>query len=271
MLLAQLTDTHILDPGFSGERFVDNNDRLKKAVASLNAETVRPDAVLATGDLTDTGSKVEMELLAELLAPLEMPVFPIPGNHDRRETFRTTFDMPWATDDSHIGWVVEFDGLTVIGLDTLLPGSHGGHVDSERLDWLQSVLDDTGNAPAAIAMHHPPFDSGIHWMDEMGLDGRDGFVDLVAQYPNLNRIFCGHIHRPLVSSVGGALTTVCLSTVQHVHLDLHPASTVELIRDPVGYQLHQFDGSDWVTHNRYIETGESPIAPDWADAATTRS
>ncbi len=268
MLLAQLTDTHILDPASTSERFVDNNDRLAKAVAALNAETVRPDAVLATGDLTDTGSAVEMDLLADLLAPLEIPLLPIPGNHDRRETFRTTFDMPWATEDSHVGWVTELNGLTIIGLDTLLPGEHGGVVDDERLAWLRSALDDTGDRPAVIAMHHPPFDSGIHWMDEMGLAGRDAFIELVGQYTNLNRIFCGHIHRPLVASVGGAVTTVCLSTVQHVQLDLDPAATVEVIRDPVGYQLHRFSGGTWVTHNRYIETGELPITPAWAESAT---
>lgn len=268
MLLAQLTDTHILDPAFDGERFVDNNDRLAKAVAALNQENVRPDAVLATGDMTDTGSAVEMALLAELLAPLEIPLLPVPGNHDRRETFRTTFDMPWATDDSHLGWVVELDGLTIIGVDTLIPGEHGGRVDDERLEWLTASLDDTGDRPTAIAMHHPPFASGIHWMDEMGLDGRDRFVELVGRYPNLTRIFCGHIHRPLVATVGGAVATVCLSTVQHVQLDLSPDAEVALIRDPVGYQLHQFDGVTWVTHNRYIETGEGPIIPSWAQSAT---
>lgn len=268
MLLAQLTDTHVLDPASDTERFVDNNERLAMAVAGLNAENVRPDAVLATGDLTDTGSELEMGLLAELLAPLEIPLLPLPGNHDRRDTFRATFDMPWATEDSHLGWVVELDGLTVIGLDTLIPGSHGGRVDDERLAWLEQALDDVGDRPVAIAMHHPPFASGIGWMDKMGLDGRDRFAELVGRYPNVGRIFCGHIHRPLVSSVGGAVATVCLSTVQHVQLDLAPAADVAVIRDPVGYQLHQFDGVGWVTHNRYIDTGEDPIAPAWAQAPT---
>ena len=268
MLLAQLTDTHILDPNFDGERYVDNNDRLATAVAALNRETVRPDVVLATGDLTDTGSPAEMALLLDLLAPLEIPLLPLPGNHDRRDTFRTSFDMPWATDDSHVGWVVERGGVVLIGVDTLLPGSHGGLIDDERLEWLGAALDHAGDRPAAIAMHHPPFDSGIHWMDAMGLDGRERFAEVVSERPNLTRIFCGHLHRPMVSSVGGVTTTVGLSTVQHVQLDLSPAATVELIRDPVGYQLHQFDGTAWVTHNRYIDTGEQPITPGWAAAPT---
>lgn len=263
MLLAQLTDTHILDPDAPVERYVDNNDRLARAVERLNAETVKPEAVLATGDLTDHGSETEMELLVDLLAPLDVPVLPLPGNHDARDTFRASFDMPWATEDSHLGWVVDLSELRIIGLDTLLPGSHGGLFDDEREQWLRAALADSVG-PTAIAMHHPPFDCGVRWMDKMHLEGRERFVDLVAEHGQVTRIFCGHYHRPLVSTVAGVTTTVGLSTVQHIELDLSPEAEVAVICDPVGYQLHHFDGSNWVTHNRFIETGEEPIRPGWA-------
>lgn len=266
MLLAQLTDTHILDPEADVERYVDNNERLAMAVARLNAESVRPEAVLATGDLTDHGSEVEMALLADLLAPLEVPVLALPGNHDRRDTFRTTFDMPWVTDDSHLGWVVDLSELRIIGLDTLRPGSHGGLFDAERELWLRGALAESAGRPTAIAMHHPPFDSGVGWMDSMHLEGRERFVDLVSGHDHVTRIFCGHYHRPLTSTIGGVTTTVGLSTVQHIELDLAPNAAVGVIRDPVGYQLHHFDGVNWVTHNRYIDTGEEPIRPGWAAA-----
>ncbi|MEM7276391.1 MAG: metallophosphoesterase [Actinomycetota bacterium] len=264
MLLAQLTDTHVLDPASPTERFVDNNARLAAAVAALNAENVRPDVVIATGDLTDNGSEIEMKLVAELLEPLEIPLLPLPGNHDTRETFRATFDMPWATDDGHLGWTVEVGDVTIVGVDTLLPGSHGGRFDEDRAIWLDGVLSDTADRSVVVGMHHPPFESGIHWMDEMALEGRDRFAEVIAGHDHVVRILCGHIHRPLVATIGGVTTTVCLSTVQHVQLNLEPAAPVELIRDPVGYQLHHFDGNNWVTHNRYIETGEGPIRPTWA-------
>ncbi len=261
MLLAQITDTHIVDPATDAELFVDNNQRLALAVARLNAETIRPEAVLATGDLTENGTVAEMRALAELLDPLNIPVLALPGNHDRRSTFRDTFHMPWATDDGHLGWVVDLSELRVIGLDTVVPDSDRGLLDAERSRWLADALDEAGDRPTAIAMHHPPFHSGIHWMDAMPLDGMDTFSQIVAGRKNLTRIFCGHLHRPLVSTVGGVTTTVGISTVVHVELNLDPAAPVELIRDPVGYQLHRFDGTHWVTHTRYIDTGEVPIRP----------
>ena len=263
LLLAQLTDTHVFDPDNSSDFFVDNNARLAAAVAAINAESVRPDAVIATGDLTDTGSATEMSLLAQLLAPLEVPLLPLPGNHDRRDSFRATFDMPWATTGSHLGWVFALDDLNVIGVDTLLPGSHGGLFDAERAAWLDQTLRDHPNRPAIIAMHHPPFASGILWMDEMGLEGRDRFAEVVAGHDHVVRILCGHLHRPMTTTVGGVTTTVGLAPVHHVQLNLDPTAPIELILDPVGYQLHNFDGHNWVTHTRHIATGSQPFQPDW--------
>ncbi len=276
MLLAQLTDTHVIDPGdpkAAADMLVDNNDRLAKAVARLNAETVKPEVILATGDLTDNGSPAEMDLLMELLAPLDAPVLALPGNHDRRETFRDAFDMPWATTDSHLSWVTDVGGLRIIGLDTLLPGSHGGLFDEERQRWLTDVLHDSGDRPTVIAMHHPPFLSGVQWMDTMRLKGLELFAEIVARRSNVVRVLCGHLHRPLTTSVAGVTTTVGLSTIHHIELDLSPEARVEIIQDPPGYQLHnvgfeQGDGVDtvssWVTHIRYIDTGYQPMAPEWS-------
>lgn len=264
MLLAQLTDTHIVDPAADSELVVDNNARLAMAVARLNAETVQPEMILATGDMTDNGTPVEMDVLAELLAPLRAPVLALPGNHDVRETFRTAFDMPWATEDSHLSWAVDVGDLHIIGLDTVRPGSHGGLFDEERQRWLTDALDASGDRPTVIAMHHPPFLSGIHWMDTMRLDGLEVFADVVGRRSNVIRILCGHLHRPLTATIGGVTTTVGPSTIHHVELNLAPDAPIEVIQDPAGYQLHNITGATWVTHIRYIDTGQQPISPRWS-------
>lgn len=264
MLLAQLTDTHVVDPDRDNELLVDNNNRLRLAVERLNAESVQPEAVLATGDLTDNGTTVEMEILAELLAPLEAPLLPLPGNHDVRETFRNTFDMPWATEDGHLSWVADVGDLHIVGLDTLLPGSHGGMFDPERQRWLTEALEASGTKPTVVAMHHPPFRSGIAWMDKMALDGMAIFSEIVARHSNVVRILCGHLHRPLTATIGGVTTTVGPSTIHHVELNLEPNAQIEVIRDPAGYQLHNISDDVWVSHIRYIDTGEGPIVPSWS-------
>lgn len=267
MLLAQLTDTHIVGPANTVELYVDNNHRLTQAVNRLNAETVQPDAVLVTGDLTENGSAEEMELIAAELARLQAPVLAIPGNHDRRETFQDAFPVPAVDDASndHLSWVTELSkghsSLRIVGLDTVIPGEHGGAFDSVRADWLGRVLDEKPDQPTVIAMHHPPFASGIGWMDAYGFIGADKFAEVVSGRENVQRVFCGHLHRAITATVGGVTATVGLSTVAHIELNLAPNAPMEIVRDAPGYQLHNFDGAHWVSHNRHFATGEEPFAP----------
>src|SRR5262249_15835778 len=100
MLIAQISDTHILAPGKlyrgpvqapDGERATGEFDTagcLSRAVAALNALVPRPDVVVVTGDLVDHSEPEEYEHFFALLAPLQMPFFVIAGNHDAREPLR---------------------------------------------------------------------------------------------------------------------------------------------------------------------------------------
>lgn len=263
MLLAQLTDTHVLNPASDEERWVDNNGRLAEAVKSLNAENPRPDAILATGDLTNNGAPGELEELLRLLSPLEIPIMALPGNHDDRAQIRSAFPMDWASEDN-LSWVVELGSLTIIGLDTSVPGVHHGELDEERQRWLADALAATSDRPTAIAMHHPPFATGIGWMDDTMLRRAEVFEEMVRANPHVNRIFCGHVHRPIHATINGVAASVGLSTVHHVALDTSPSAPRMIIRDPAGYQLHRFDGSGWLSHTRYIDTGEQAFTPSWA-------
>ncbi|MGF1596136.1 MAG: phosphodiesterase [Acidimicrobiales bacterium] len=262
-LVAQLTDTHILDPASDEERWVDNNGRLAQAVASLNAESPRPDLVVATGDLTNGAKAAETDELVRLLEPLEVPLLVLPGNHDERPLIRAAFDMPWD-DDVHLSWSVEVGPITIVGLDTAVPGAEHGEFDADREAWLRRALAEAAPRPTVVAMHHPPFASGIGWMDRSRLRRSDAFADTIAANPHVTRVLCGHLHRPIQTTVGGVSCSVGLSTVHHVALDLSPTARVELIRDPAGYQLHHLADGSWVTHTRYIDTGEVPLTPSWA-------
>ena len=91
MLIAQITDTHITKPGKLLMGLVDTASALERAVSSLNRLDPSPDATVLTGDLVESGEPEEYDHLRVLLAPLRMPVFAIPGNHDAREPMRQAF------------------------------------------------------------------------------------------------------------------------------------------------------------------------------------
>ena len=88
----------------ASEHYVDNNGRLSMAVDAINAESPLLDAVLVTGDMTDTSHPEAYEILASELARVEQPVLPLPGNHDHRAAVRETFpDAGWV-DAEHGYW-----------------------------------------------------------------------------------------------------------------------------------------------------------------------
>lgn len=266
MLVAQLTDTHVIADPSLHELYIDNNERLRTAIASLNSESPKPELVLLTGDLTNTGADDEYVVLAELLADLTIPALAIPGNHDTREGVRALFpQLAWA-DGNHASCVVDTDGpdgaIRFIGLDSTTPFEPGATFDEERRAWLIDAIDGAAGR-VALALHHPPFLTGIEWMDDSGFVGLADLEAVLVDHP-VERIVSGHIHRAITTAVAGIPTMTCPSTIHHVDLDLEPGAPVSLILDPPSYLLHDIGPSSWVTHQRYFSTGEPRIHPGWA-------
>ncbi|MEZ5376341.1 MAG: phosphodiesterase [Acidimicrobiales bacterium] len=280
LLLAQLSDTHVVArdqthvAGTDADHPLDPNRRLRLAVESVLAETVPVSAVVMTGDLANEGRPEQYEAIAELIAPLDVPVLAIPGNHDDRASIRTLVPgLPWV-DAEHASWSMVHEGVTIIGLDTTHLGFHGAEFDDERAVWLDTALADADLAggPTLLAMHHPPFRSGISWMDRSGFIGLERFAEVVSAH-SVDRILCGHMHRPMNALVGGTIAQVGLSTVQHVALefDVGDVTPLKMIDGPPGYLVHRFDDGTWVSHTRYIDLDARPFVPAWADEHLERN
>lgn len=261
MIIAQITDFHIKARGKLAYRVVDTATSLAAAVAAIAALDPAADLVIATGDLTDGGLPEEYELLRELLAPLPQPVYVIPGNHDEREAMRHAFRGDrYLPAHGFLQYTVEDRPLRLVALDTLLPGESGGRLCAERLDWLDRTLAQAPDRPTAIIMHHPPFPTGIVHMDRIGLDGADGFAAVVARHPQVERVFCGHLHRSIQARIGGhAVASTAPSTAHQIALDLRPDGPSAFIMEPPGYQLHAWrPGTGVITHTGVIGTFDGP-------------
>src|SRR6201989_920397 len=127
MLIAQITDTHITSPGTLLMGMVDTASALERAVVAINRLDPSPDAVVLTGDLVESGAPEEYAHLRALLAPLRMPIFAIPGNHDAREPIRQTFIRDgYLPRQGSLDYAIEDYPLRIIALDTLVPGEGGG-------------------------------------------------------------------------------------------------------------------------------------------------
>jgi Icc protein len=258
MLVAQITDTHITPPGTLLYGAVDTAAALEKAVASLARLRPTPDVVLITGDLVDLGEPEEYTHLRALLAPLGMPVLAIPGNHDSREPLRRAFEAEgYFPRDGFLHYAVEHYPLRIVALDTLVPGEPGGALCKDRLRWIDETLAAAPDRPTLVAMHHPPFPTGILPMDRMGLAGSAGFAEIIRRHPQVERICCGHLHRAIDRRFAGTVAGTAPSTAHQTRLDLRPEEPLSFVFEPPGYQLHFWDeNTGLVTHTAMI--GEWP-------------
>jgi len=253
MIIAHITDTHIKAPGQFAYRVVDTATYLRACVAEIARLAVPPDVVVATGDLVDRGHPDEYAHLRMLLAPLPMPVYVIPGNHDERTALRSAFAADgYLPAGEFLQYTVDVGPLRLVALDTLIPGEGGGELCEARLAWLGETLAMEPLRPTVILMHHPPFSTGIGHMDAIGLRNADRFADIVARYRHVERVLCGHLHRSIQARVGGTVASVAPSTAHQVALNLSANAPSAFKLEPPGFQLHVWRSGHMVSHTAVV-------------------
>ncbi|MYN12466.1 phosphodiesterase [Pusillimonas sp. TS35] len=255
MLIAQITDLHIRMPGQKAYRVVETGQYLPPAIEALNNLYVRPDAVIISGDLTDFGRPQEYAHLRQMLDALKCRYFLMPGNHDARDELKRTFnDHAYLhTDSEFLQYTVDDYPVRLLMLDTVVSHESHGQLCPVRLAWLAERLAEQPGRPTIIAMHHPPFETGIAHMDAMGLlEGAPELERLVARYPNIERIICGHVHRTIFRRFGGTVVSICPSTAHQIVLDLRPDGPDAFIMEPSAFHLHEWRGGALITHHAYI-------------------
>ena len=256
-LLLQLSDLHIREPGKLAYGRIETAPYLKRAIDSVLRLPQQPHAVVITGDLTDFGRAAEYEHLRQLLVPLPMPVYLMPGNHDDRQQLRCSFtDHTYLGESGFVQFSVAVGDLQLIALDTVSTGASAGFLCEKRLAWLAQELHIHAGRPVVVAMHHPPFQTLISHMDAIGLlDGADELEALVALYPNVERIICGHLHRSIQVRFGGTIAATVPSPAHQVCLDLAPNGESLWALEPPGFGLHALPtGGRLVSHT--VASGE---------------
>ena len=272
LLIAQITDMHMRPSGKKAYGVVDTEAMLRAAVASILDLPRKPDVVLGTGDLTDLGLVEEYELLRDVLKPLAMPVYLIPGNHDRRDTLRQVFgaDGYLPKDGDHLHYTVEDWPLRLIGLDSIVPGKGHGDMDAPRLAWLKARLDEQPGRPTLVFMHHPPFPTGLQHMDSINCRNGDALAELLRGYSNIERVVCGHHHRSINMRWAGTIGSIAPSVAHQVHLDLNPHDDATFTMEPPGYHLHLWQpGVGIINHTVAIGRFAGPY-PFKADAIAAK-
>lgn len=239
MMIAQLTDTHLLSLRSAQPLARRRAEDLRRCVADINRLNPLPDAVIHTGDLVHEGDPEAYALARDIVSELVPPFYPIPGNCDNRAALADTFGkavcMP--THCAFVQYAVDDFPLRLVGLDTQGTIGHEGDYDDERMGELGALLGTEMEKPTALFMHHAPFAVGKESPAFRVRATADRLAREIARHSQVIRVFCGHRHGSSSGAVGRALGTTAPATA----IDRREGSFPSAMTDNPIYEVHVFD------------------------------
>lgn len=252
MIIAQISDTHILAPSSDEAVAGARAESLRRCIADINR--LRPDVVVHTGDIVQHGWPGEYSHVRELLAPLEAPLYIIPGNRDDRGALRAAFSdhayLPQAGDFLH--YTVDDHPVRLVALDSIAPGQRKGAFCARRLAWLASALELAHDRPTVLLIHQPPFDIGEDYVGGYSRPGEaEELAAVVRRHPQVQRLLCGHLHHPVHEDWAGTLAT----TMPSIALDVRKGIGTAAVKDVPMYHVHEMSAQNGLVSHTRIVTG----------------
>lgn len=202
-VLAHLSDPHLLADGTRLHGRIDTESQLRAALRRIESTEQPIDAIVLSGDLTDTADPAAYRVLRDLVEPvaarLEAAVVWTGGNHDeRRPLAQALFGLDTETPQDRS---VTVRGLRIITLDTALPGYHDGGLDEGQLDWLTRELAESAPHGTILVMHHPPIVYRSPWMQLLDFRQPQRLRDVLAR-SDVRAILSGHLHVTTFGTLG---------------------------------------------------------------------
>ncbi len=236
---------HLSDPHLASDRDGVWNNRflctmMPEVMACLRRDLalLRPDFILATGDIASTQTRAAMLEAQEMMDSLGFPYYPMGGNHDfvledSRKWFLEAFakhlpapqtyysfchknlrfialDAWWLWQDGTVSKVSE--ASVAKGLEKTLAGARWV-VPPEQLTWLDSELAKQTDVPTAIAVHYPavPIPQRLHrpaFKNGGCLQNGDLLVEILHRHKQVKAIFSGHVHINFIEDINGIVQVV---------------------------------------------------------------
>ena len=184
MEIVQLSDLHI------GAQF--REEVFGNVIDEINS--LKPEAVVITGDLTNEGLIEQYEKCKNLVSQIKAEkIIAISGNHDYRNTGYLLFKkyFPFKTENL-IG-----NDVILVTLGSARPDRDEGEVGHHQNLWLERTLKKYENKLKMVAMHHHLIGIPDTGSDRLTvIDAGDVLRTILDS--NVNLVLCGHKHRPWI-------------------------------------------------------------------------
>jgi 3',5'-cyclic AMP phosphodiesterase CpdA len=177
----------------------------------------------------------------------------LPGNHDDRRALHRYFGTPGGSGEPVL-YSVDLGSLRLVVLDATIPGEDAGALGPEQLEWLDAELTAAPEALTLIAMHHPPFVTGMRPLDELGLPAADrrALGEVIGKHRQVRRIVAGHFHRAMTGDLAGRPVMTVPSTYVQFQLNF-AAQEIEFAEAPAAFAVHAVVDGELISHIEPVE------------------
>ncbi len=254
--IAQLSDTHFLEPGepAQGTFAYDTSAAFDAVHAQLEQFYVDEpaDLVVVTGDVADHGRPAQYQQAAAAFAAFRSPVNVCPGNHDQAVAFTAGMGRPVIGTSR----VIELGSWCFLFVDSnagaMVADADGRLVDPELYDdrlhcngslgpreasWIKDICAATTAEHVFIWLHHPP-GAPVGLSHDPAYNAE--WSALLSDAPKVRGLGAGHTHVPDKFVFAGQPVFVCGSLKNN--LDLTAKTML-----PPGARTYEFHADGTVT------------------------
>ncbi|MBM4436571.1 MAG: metallophosphoesterase [Actinobacteria bacterium] len=216
-----VSDAHMMPAGASPIAGIDACANLASAVAAIGDLRPSPAFVVHLGDLANiprlaphTVSATDAyAAFAATCSPLQVPQYPVVGNHDAPGEMLTACPVPSGASVGAQGvYSFEVGSLHGVVLNSRVPGEVPGWIDASQLAWLRRDLSSRRGGRTVVFVHHPLLPIGIDWVDALRLTNGDALAHTLIEAGGIDRVFAGHVHRHSVGARDGLVVETAPST-----------------------------------------------------------
>jgi len=242
----QISDSHI---GFHKAPNMDVAGTLRTSLAMINAQKVRPDFVLHTGDLTHLSRPEEFDVLSGVMQDARMgKVFYVPGEHDVIGDNGAEFFRRFGERQQAGGWYsYDHRGVHFVGLINVLNLKAGGlgSLGVDQLAWLKKDLASLSpDTPVVVFAHMPLWSLYPEW--GWGTDDGNEAVSYLRRFGSVS-VLNGHIHQ-IQQKVEGSITFYTARSTAYPQPAPGTAPAPGPMKDIAPNDLHRYLGIRDVHH-----------------------
>lgn len=209
----QISDPQI---GFFDDNKSYTQDSLNLEIAVKHVNRLRPDFVVVTGDMVNSGtSKKQLACFMQVIKKIspDIPVWYVPGNHDIGANAKEERISSYIDTYGYDRFAFKMNDINFIGINSCIIKDGSASQQKDQLKWMKRVMkqDKGGHAATYIFCHHPffvnSFEEKLSYSNQEKED-RDLYWILFEEN-NVSAVISGHRHDDATSSHKGITMITC--------------------------------------------------------------